>query len=139
MNISIRFTYDTVTPESAEQGDFNESGFCDRNGNVISENSTVNPATIPDDLIEQWLEPGDLYYCIDSAIDLGINFNSGNWFSSHPEIKDYSTCEEVTYNLHIDGLSDLQYKAITRMIDSGILSDDDKEYLNSIDGQLSIA
>lgn len=139
MALSIRFTYETITPESAEHGDFNSAGFCDRNGNVISENSEQDPATIPDEEIEQWNEAGDLYYCIDSAIDLGINFNSGNWFSSHPEIKDYSTCEEISYNLHIDGLTDQQYKAIARMIDNGRLTDEDEEYLNSIDGQLSIA
>ena len=138
MTISIRFTYETVTPESAEYGDFNSAGFCDMNGNIISENSETDPATIPDRDVEQWSEPGDLYYCIDAAINLGINHDSGSWFSSYAEIKDYSTCEDISYSMHINGLTDQQYKAITAMIDSGRLSDDDTEYLNSIDGQLSL-
>jgi hypothetical protein len=138
--ISIRFTYDTVTPESAEHGDFNESGFCDRNGSVISENSTVNPATIPDEEIEQWLEPGDLYYCIDKACDLGISERSlKSWYTADSVIIDYSTDERWTYAMHIDGLTDEQLDKIAAILNKGRVSSDDQDYLDSIDGQLSIA
>ena len=135
MSISIRFTYSTVTLESVEYGDHASAGFCDMNGNIISDNNKTDPATIPDSEIEQWQNSGDLYYCIDAAINLGINYNAGSWFSSYPDIKDFSTCEEIEYNLHIDGLTDTQYKAIARMIEGRLT---DEEYLNSIDGQLSI-
>jgi hypothetical protein len=138
MSISIRFTYSTVTPESVEYGDYASAGFCDMNGNIISDNNETDPSTIPDNEIEQWQNSGDLYYCVDAAINLGINYNAGSWFASYAEIKDYSTCEEIEYNLHITGLTDTQYKAIARMIDNGRLTDDDQEYLNSIDGQLSL-
>jgi hypothetical protein len=138
MTISIRFTYDTVTPESVEQGDFNSAGFCDVYGNAISENSETDPATIPDEDIEQWKEPGDLYYCIDKACDLGITENVGNWFTSSSSVSNYQTGEEITYNLHIDGLTADQYSRVSAMLSKGSLDEYDESYLNSIDCQLSI-
>ena len=140
MVISIRFTYDVVTSESAVNGDTDQAGFCDSSGSVISENSEVNPATIPDKEIEQWNEPGDLAYCIDKACDLGISERSGkSWYSVDSVILDYSTDEQWSYAMHIDGLTDEQLDKIAAMLNKGRVSSDDQDYLDSIDGQLSIA
>jgi len=69
-------TYEVITPESAENGDFEETGF--------------------------YIEDGedDLRDVINLAESLGICEDSGSWFSSvDPEI-DYQSGAETFYSLH---------------------------------------
>ena len=138
MTISIRFTYSTPDYGS---GDAATAGYCDQYGEIISENSETDPAIIPDFEIEQWNEQGDLAFLIDKAIELGICCPSNMPFTlinAHRTF--WSSVDGYTqYCLHIKGLSDLDMLKINNILMSGYLSSDDQDYLDTVDGQLSIA
>ena len=75
----ISKTYEIVTPESAENGDFEETGF-----EFESERYTFKEL-------------------IDLAKSTGCIYSEGaTWLYSYPEIEDYSTGEEKSYALHFD-------------------------------------
>ena len=133
MKVSIRFTYNTVTPESAAEGDFERHGYCDCDGSIITE-TQEELDTVNDEDVELWLEPGDIAYYINKACDLGINEDVGHWFqTSDQTIHDYGTCEEWTYNLHIEGITDEQRAEIARILKSGNVSSDDYKLLETFD------
>jgi hypothetical protein len=138
MTISIRFTYSTPDYES---GDSATAGYCDQYGEVISENSETDPSTIQDFEIEQWNEPGDLAFLIDKAIALGICEPSNSPFTLVNANRTWwsSVDGETQYCLHIKGLTDTQMFMVNNILKAGYLSSDDQDYLDSIDGQLSIA
>jgi hypothetical protein len=106
--ITIDFTYDVVTPESAEHGDFAESGF-------IAPGMWKYP-----DLEEyernEWAI-GDLAYLIKFAKSLGITCSDGgNFYSVDPDIN-FRTGESTTYGMHIDGVTDATVERIARLLD----------------------
>lgn len=84
----FRITYETITPESAEQGDAAERGFLHSNGGR-------DPLEVVDN-VEDYNMP------LASAIrHLGALEDSGQWFSGvSPVDEDYSTGETVFYSLH---------------------------------------
>ena len=130
MTISIRFTYQTVTQESAEYGDHDNAGFCDMYGNPITDNSD-DLTKVNDFEVEQY-EPGDLAYLIDKALELGINEPSCYPVTQQTIKYVYwsSVDGDTTYSLHIDGLLDNQKMKIHAMIKDGKLNYD---YLDSIE------
>jgi hypothetical protein len=132
MAISIRFTYSTPDYES---GDTATAGYCDMYGEVISENSETDPATIQDFEIEQWNESGDLAFLIDKAIALGICCPSNMPFTLvNAQHTFWSSVDgETQYSLHIKGLSDRDMEFINRILKQGYLASDGAEYLDSID------
>ena len=85
VKIKYSITFTTITPESAEHGDFADTGF-----EVEDDTDTLR----------------DL---LDIAENHGIVQNSTNdlteWFSSNYVITDYSTGEEKQYCLHIKDIS----------------------------------
>ena len=109
MNITIDFTFQTTTPESAEHGDFAEHGF-------------ITPGlwkyTVEDYERTVW-KLGDLRGLIDFARSLGICETEGaSWAYSVGSDIDYSTGEETTYAMHIDGMTvstkDRIYRLLTQ-------------------------
>ncbi len=104
--ITIDFTYQTVTPESAEHGDFDSSGF-------------IMPGMLRyDDYYKrnEW-KPGDLAGLIDFARSLGIaQHPDADWFYSVDPDVDYQTGEDTTYAMHIDGVSVATYERIARLL-----------------------
>ena len=118
---SIVFCYCTVTPESAENGDFEDTGFTDGGRNRLS----TPKEFISDDMIS-------LYYAVKHAIDLGINTWVGNWFESGSSIIDYSTGEEISYSMHIEGFSPGETSHIKRILKTGKISDSDEALLAGI-------
>jgi hypothetical protein len=118
---SIVFCYCTVTPESAENGESINSGFTDGGRNRL----TSPVEFISDDMIS-------LYYAVEHAIDLGINTWVGNWFESESSIIDYSTGEEISYSMHLEGFSPGELSHIKRILKAGKISDSDEALLEGI-------
>ena len=126
---SIRFTYSITTPESAEQGDYADCGFCDCYGNAISDR-TDDPTTVE---CEQYAETGDLEYFTEKAIELGCyqdsNTTAGNrsYYSVDDHIKDYSTDERWSYGYHVSGFDMNVIRAIDSAIKTGRVTDAERE------------
>ena len=120
---SIVFCYTTVTPESAENGDFEDTGFTDSGRNRLS---TPEEFINSDDM-------GSLYDAISLGIDLGINTWVGNWFeTSGYSIEDYQTGEEISYSMHLEGFSPGEVSHIKRILKTGKISDEDQALLEGI-------
>ena len=92
----MRVTYQIVTPESAEHGDYEEAGF-------------ILPASgfhlrVPLDEVDEF-EDSELQWDLQDAEQwLGRNamYDCGNWFESCDPEEDYTTGESTTYSLHPD-------------------------------------
>jgi hypothetical protein len=118
---SIVFCYTTVTPKSAENGDFEDTGFTDSGRNRL----TSPVEFISDDM-------GSLYDAIRLGIDLGINTWVGNWFESGFSIIDYSIGEEISYSMHLEGFSPGELSHIKRILKTGKITDSDQALLEGI-------
>jgi hypothetical protein len=119
---SIVFCYTTVTPESAENGDFEDNGFTDGGRNRLS----TPKEFISDDM-------GSLYNAVRLGIDLGISEWVGNSFeTSESSVLDYSTGEEISYAMHIKGFSPGELSHIKRILKTGKISDEDQALLEAI-------
>lgn len=106
--ITIDFTYDTVTPESAENGDFAESGF-------ITPGMWKYP-NIDDYESNEW-SPGDLAGLIRFAQFLGICTCEGaDWFYSVDPDENYATGESTTYAMHVSGITPSTRNRIARLL-----------------------
>ena len=105
--ITIDFCYQTVTPESAEHGDFDSHGF-------------ITPGYWKYDVDNyernQW-KLGDLSGLVSFAQSLGICDDSGSdWIQSVDGDINYSTGESTTYSMHISGCSDYTKKRIHALL-----------------------
>ena len=119
---SIVFCYTTVTPESAENGDVEDSGFTD---------SGRNRLTSPVEFINS--DVGSLYDAVRYGINLGISGWTGSWFSTvEPVIEDYGTGEEISYSMHLKGFSPGEVSHIKRILKTGKISDSDEALLEGI-------
>lgn len=142
--LSIRFTYNTVTPESALEGDFESQGFCNEYGHPITEN-TEESCKVSDEDVEMWTELGDLEYYIRRAIDLGISepscseIHSGIWFSTTDPDRDYTIGSETHYSLHLKGLTDSEMIEVHNMLCQGYLSDNNEYWLENLEESLLTA
>jgi hypothetical protein len=120
---SIVFCYTTVTPKSAENGDFEDNGFTDGGRNRL---------TSPVEFINSD-DMGSLYDAVRLGIDLGISEWVGNWFeTSGYSIIDYSTGEEISYSMHLEGFSPGETSHIKRILKTGKISDSDEALLEGI-------
>jgi hypothetical protein len=119
---SIVFCYTTVTPESAENGDFEDTGFTDGGRNHL---------TSPVEFINSD-DMGSLYDAVRLGIDLGISEWVGNGFESESSIIDYSIGEEISYSMHIKGFSPGETSHIKRILKAGKISDSDEVLLEGI-------
>lgn len=111
--ITIAFTYDTVTPESAEDGDFADHGFYEPGGWFYS--VAESGYTPEKDSTRPW-KIGELKRAIESARDLRIYEDSGSWWSSVDPDTDYSTGEDTRYSLHVGGVTPATYRRISRAL-----------------------
>ena len=92
--ITIDFTFQTVTPESAEHGDYDSGGFITP-GHWKYDSSDYER--------NKW-KLGDLAGLINFAQSLGIVSDGDSLYSIDPEI-DYQTGESTTYAMHIAGVT----------------------------------
>jgi hypothetical protein len=105
MTITIDFTFQTVTPESAEQGDFDSHGFITPGHwkyDVDNYDRTI------------WKQ-GDLSGLISFAQSLGIVFDGDNAYSVDDDI-DYATGESTQYGMHIAGCSGASEQRIFNLL-----------------------
>jgi hypothetical protein len=100
----ITTTYQTVTPESAEHGDFADCGFEDEDGYPC----------VPEDEDETVVS-----MAVSFLTDKGVmepscwpTWGIGTWYSTEPQIEDYSTAEEISYSFHLKGFTEDQERAI---------------------------
>jgi hypothetical protein len=87
--ITFNITYDVVTHESAERGDFAEIGFVAPGGREIP----VGDCDLQDKLTLAW----DLRSAVRT---MGICENSGHWFTEADGRVDYRTGAVTRYSLH---------------------------------------
>lgn len=122
--IAIAFTYETITPESAENGETADRGFYDLHGWRYSMNNPKTHKDIkknPEDYANVW-EPGKLKDALKSAKSLGIyqpsdsNVQQHTWFSSVDPDINFRTGEQTLYNLHINGVTASTKKRIARLL-----------------------
>ena len=91
--LSFSVTYQTVTPESAEYGESDDSGF------MIEDIE-------PDD-IQDLISLISNYRCFDWSCS-----DSSGWLSSDSEVIDYSTMEEIMYSIHANNERSARYLKI---------------------------
>lgn len=88
--IKVNVTFQTVTPESADHGDYADSGF-------VAENMEFDDFA---DMVSYVESNG---YSLRNASVSPLTRDSMDenvWFSTDPEIEDYVTMEEITYSIH---------------------------------------
>lgn len=94
----LEIYFQTITPESAEQGDFAETGH----------EETKKLSSIQEAIKEIQK------YCVEAS---SSNFHKGIWYSSTDPDTDYTTGEEKYNTLHLEGFSEFEerviYKAVT--------------------------
>jgi hypothetical protein len=97
--ITYAFTYETITPESAAEGDIEDHGF--------------ETEHVP-------LEPGSLRDVLRDARSKGIESNGSSvicrWWEPEFSVSDYGTGEQIRYALHINGVKDTSRKRINRLL-----------------------
>jgi hypothetical protein len=91
---TLTFTYDIVTPESAENGDFAETGFCFQDGTPCSAKQATTKFKTRDELLsfikaEVW--PHSSY-----------EFSHSHWYELDSSLN-YSDASEKRVNFHVDG------------------------------------
>ena len=108
----IRQTYDIVTPESAEHGDYAESGWIDEEGTPIEPDqwdmdkadwdyfTAVVAVAVSTIEREGSVEPSSSEFC------------SGVWYSTIGDEIDYRTGEHTRYHFHLTGFTREEEKAI---------------------------
>ena len=110
----ITTTYQTVTPESAEEGDFEDQGWEDEEGESM----------LPD----KWdIEEG--LTAVDKAVEFLTNsryttepsssqFHQGVWYSTPDADQNYTTGEDTYYSCHLNGFTEEEeaeiYKRVTQ-------------------------
>ena len=122
------FTYQTVTPESAEHGDYDDHGFYDPNGGwKFSLNDPDTAEHVQSDRHEYEhtvLHYGELKHAIEQAQHLGIceasdsHIGTGTWFTSIDPDVDYATGEDTTYSFHVRGVTRATMKRIHRALNT---------------------
>ena len=123
MSATIAYTYDIVTPESAEQGDVSEAGFCDFGG-------WEYPNGVPHIELDQkqhpelyWVPvgPGDKQRSIGDGIEAARswccteNNGDGSFYSVQPD-PNYLTGESTTRAVHFNGFTPSTLGRIARLI-----------------------
>ena len=116
MEFTTSLTYFTVTPESSENGDYADHGFCDTNGNRYSmceeevrkdvkENANLYHQGFPNK--DGWDLSDELYSVktVGSFVEADcypLNKSETRFtFNTSPITTDYSTGEEITYSFHV--------------------------------------
>jgi len=97
------FTYETITPESAEYGDAEERGFIDP-GHWKYQPENYDGPNI-------W-RPGDLSHYIRFAQELNITKDG---YSVDPD-RDYNNGSEIHYAMHVEGCTPSTRQRIYRLL-----------------------
>jgi hypothetical protein len=120
--ITACFTYQKVTPESAENGDVSEHGFYQPGGWFYPLTDSGHKLN-KQDYQTVLMTPGELKDLLREAERHGIFEDSGRWFSSVDPQQDFRTGEETYFSLHFDGITQSTYKRISRVLQGKPLFD----------------
>lgn len=126
--ITTAFTYQTMTPESAEYGDFEDHGYYGYGGwrfSMLNDETEADIAANPHEYNRPWAL-GDLRNVLHSAAALGIYDPSCHpicadgghscWWSSVDPDHDYSASADTYYSLHIDGVTRATRRRLHRVL-----------------------
>ncbi len=96
----IATTYQVVTPESAEQGDYADQGWEDEDGEsmVPDEYDVEEEKTAVDKAVEFLTDKGGLE-------PSSSHFNTGVWYSTIDPERDFHSGEEKYYSFHLKGFT----------------------------------
>lgn len=126
--ISIQITFDVVSPESAEDGDFADHGFYGEGGwkfSIADEafEERCNKVGRDQALKDMTPEP-DTFDTVDEAVDFLSNYgpfeaschplcdNGHCWLTQADGDTDYSTGEVTRLSFHVDGATPAEHKEI---------------------------
>ena len=118
MKAKFSITYATVTPESAEYGDYAEHGWIMPG---YWQYPLENSEGYNENVLEQ-AKTGEFNLSLSDAInfarELGIYGNDGNWFSTIDPSEDYQTGESTMYSLHLENITESTRNRIARLLQS---------------------
>ena len=120
---TISYTYDKVTPESAEHGDVSERGFCDVGGWEFPSDTPGIEQDIKEHPEHYWVPWGSGKYQrsigdgVRAALDWGCTENNGDgsFYSVDPDT-DYQSGEETNRAVHFKGFTLSTLNRISRLI-----------------------
>jgi hypothetical protein len=102
----IKITFNKVTPESAENGDFSESGWIDEEGvPMIPDELDMEEGKTAVDLAVEYL------WREGASTESSSHFNPGDWYSSGWS-QNCLTGEETEHNYHLEGFTPEQEREI---------------------------
>lgn len=113
----IRQTFSTVTPESAEQGDFAETGWIDEEGAEIAPDEfdiEEHDGRESDAVVALAVKHITQYGCVEPSNS--PSYCRGTWYTTADSEKDYTTGEETQYSFHLDGFTEGEEQAIYRAL-----------------------
>ena len=106
----IRTTYQTVTPESAEQGDYADQGWHDEKGeSMIPDDWEYEEKTVVDKAVEFITDEGGVS---PSSSPFMIDTD----YSTASPVTNYLTGEETYYTFHLYGFTEIEQKEIYERI-----------------------
>ena len=102
--IKYCLTFSTVTPESAENGDSNQSGYCDQSGNLFPTDKSKFGEEARKEGEENTLIADGIRDIIQVADEFGIAYHGdADWCHSYGEdVLSYQDGETIEYCLHVD-------------------------------------
>jgi hypothetical protein len=107
-------TYQTVTPESAAQGDFDDQGWvvpglgefsCD---DVLEEIKADDSDYVVARTVAELVSVAESFGC--------LFWPDAEWAYSIDPVTDYATGEEKTYSLHVEDVTPPTYRRIVRLL-----------------------
>ena len=117
MAFKAAFCYQTVTPESAEQGDSTETGWIlPGMWKFALQDEDGYHTDVLDEAIAGEFKLNDLAEVIDFAESLGIHVLEDESFASVDPDMDYETGADTYYSLHIEGVSPSTYNRIVNLL-----------------------
>lgn len=111
MQRSIKIYYQTVSPESAENGDFESTGEHDE---TIFTSIDIGCHNHIEAAIEQ-IKDGGFWESSSSQ------FHNDIWYSTVDPDRDLYTGNETTYTLHLNGYTELEQRRIYNAVKSSLL------------------
>lgn len=121
---AVVFTYDIVTPESAEQGDVEEHGFLDTAGNQIpldyenlqrpADEDIQHPVSGAEEAAKMILD--DLGFVEASS----SSWHKGLWYSQADGDTDFRTGDETRKAAHLYGFSEREEYWVWQLVNAGM-------------------
>ena len=96
---SISVNYSRVTPESAEEGDFSETGHLETVPIALDEYDRDEGLTEVDLVVKVLKNEG-------AAYPSSTAFHRGIWYTTESQVIDYGTAEEEERSFHLKGFSE---------------------------------